>query len=454
MSEYFHLSRFSIVTFFLKLNLSFKGIFGMRLSCYCFILSSIAFLSACGGGGGSEGSTQDELGIVGPQLEIFTAPAPEIFSKAPAYIPSTGFDYTAEISGVGLTGATNLTVNGILATIISQSESQVRFTAPGIGAPGSYTLSVDVNGTTLQSDIDYSAPVLNISSIETKFRNTYFLMSNGALNLTGTSGLITSYAGFDGQTIENSVLDLAIGDNHSCAVLGDNTVKCWGANYYGQIGMGLSGQADGEYSFPTPTAVLGIDGSTNVATKVAVENQTTTGHSCAVVNQGVVCWGRNNSGQLGNSSSGSSPVPSFVQVTGLDGVSANVVDVTAGKAHSCALLDTGEVRCWGDGVDGQLGNGSTADVSTPTQVSGIDGTNIKATAIASYENHSCALIDSGAVKCWGANDFGELGQATFMASSSSTPIDVDGIDGTNAKATAISVSANSSCASLVSGAVF
>ena len=196
------------------------------------------------------------------------------------------------------------------------------------------------------------------------------------------------------------------GGNHSCARLSSGSVQCWGRGNEGQLGNGALVN-----SF-SPVTVTGITTATSLALGAA--------HSCArLVGGSVRCWGRNVEGQLGNSSTTGSAVP--VVVTGLTTASS----VAAGDAHSCATTSTGGVNCWGAGFQGQLGNGFFLNVSAPVVASGIAG----AVAVTAGSAHSCALLSNGRARCWGTNDFGELGNGegspgTFVA----TPVAVTGIN--------------------------
>ena len=120
-------------------------------------------------------------------------------------------------------------------------------------------------------------------------------------------------------------------------------------------------------------------------------------YTCAVTAAGgVQCWGRNDFGNLGDGSTTdrSTPVP-------VSGLGSGVIALAAGDAHTCALTAAGAVRCWGHNGIGQLGDGSTTDRSTPVPVSGL-GSGV--VALAAGASHTCALTAAGAVQCWGYND--------------------------------------------------
>jgi alpha-tubulin suppressor-like RCC1 family protein len=121
-------------------------------------------------------------------------------------------------------------------------------------------------------------------------------------------------------------------------------------------------------------------------------------HSWALLTTGTVkCWGLNSNGQVGNGTT-TGFVKQPATVTGLSGV----VAISAGDEHTCALLRAGTVKCWGANLGGQLGNGTTTDAPKPVNVIGVS----TVTAIAAVGGHTCALLKPGNVKCWGANNSG------------------------------------------------
>ncbi len=143
------------------------------------------------------------------------------------------------------------------------------------------------------------------------------------------------------------------------------------------------------------------------------------GHICAVTTAGgVKCWGANNSGQLGDGTTTDRSVP--VDVAGLTG---GVSQVAAGSYFTCALMRNGRVKCWGENQFGQLGDGTMDQRNAPVDVVGLVD---KVTQLAAGGFHICALTRAGGVKCWGSNQAGQLGDAT--ATNRSTPVDVFGLE--------------------------
>jgi alpha-tubulin suppressor-like RCC1 family protein len=165
------------------------------------------------------------------------------------------------------------------------------------------------------------------------------------------------------------------------------------------------------------------------------------GYSCAVAAAGALrCWGNNVYGQLGNGSTTSSAVP-----VGVAGLGAGVTGISAGWSHSCAVTLAGAVKCWGHNAFGELGDGTTSDSAVPVGVVGL-GSGVIAVSVGEF--HSCAVTRTGGVKCWGYNSDGELGHGT--TTHSSVPVDVVGL---GSAGVAVSAGAYHSCAVTASGAV-
>lgn len=199
---------------------------------------------------------------------------------------------------------------------------------------------------------------------------------------------------------------ISAGESHTCALLDSGGVHCWGDNGRGQLGNGASGT--GQESSEA-VRVLGL----NTAMHIAAGRE----HNCAALKDGqVYCWGYNFRGQLGNGNTTTQAAP--VPVTGI----TNAIAVAAGGDHSCALISGGAVMCWGYNGDGELGNGSSVFYSTSAvPVTGITN----ATAISAGLLHTCALLTTNRVRCWGYNGYGGLGDGSFT--SRNAPVDVSNI---------------------------
>jgi alpha-tubulin suppressor-like RCC1 family protein len=264
----------------------------------------------------------------------------------------------------------------------------------GDGSFSTFALTpVAVNGLTgavgLSAGYGHACALLSNATLRCWGGNHDGQLGNGTTANPGTAQPVT-VTGLSG------VSAFTTGAYHTCALLSNGTVRCWGRNQ-GQLGNGTYTNSS------TPVAVTGLTGVTAVSGGGA--------HTCAVLTDGTVrCWGENITGQLGNGTTTTATTP--VQVTGLSGV----VGISAGWQHTCALLGNGTIQCWGDGQFGQLGNGSTQMRTTPVAVSGVTG----ATAVtAGWWHHSCALFSGGAVRCWGANDWGQFGSGTRTSSTTS-----------------------------------
>ncbi|GIV95655.1 MAG: hypothetical protein KatS3mg057_0312 [Herpetosiphonaceae bacterium] len=205
-------------------------------------------------------------------------------------------------------------------------------------------------------------------------------------------------------------LQISAGWDHSCVVLADGTARCWGANGAGQLGDSTT------TSSSSPVVVGGATPLTDIVALSAGGS-----HSCALVADGTArCWGNNGDGQLGDGTTTDSASP--VVVGGVTPLT-DIVALSVGYAHSCALLVDGTARCWGRNDYGQLGNGTTTDSASPVVVGGATPlTDI--VALSAGGEHSCALLVDGTARCWGANGSGQLGNGTRMSSPS--PVVVGG----------------------------
>lgn len=257
----------------------------------------------------------------------------------------------------------------------------------------------------------------------------------------------------------------ALGTGHTCAALADGPLKCWGWNVVGQLGTSggdskvpglVTGWSKGVVSLSAgyahtcavaadgALACWGIDdhgeksgakGLTGIRTVGAGQQ-----HTCVLTRAGdVLCWGSNVNGQLGDGTKTSRTTPA--KVSGLSGV----VALSVGLQHNCVMLATGAVQCWGFNEQGQLGNDSTTNALTPVTPVGFSS---GVASISAGMFHTCAVMNDGSLRCFGADDFGQLGDGG--SAQQNKPVAIGGLP----KVKAVSTGAKHTCALTVEGAVY
>lgn len=281
--------------------------------------------------------------------------------------------------------------------------------------------------------------------------------------------------------VKNSVVSLSAGYYHTCAVFDDGGVKCWGKNEFGELGLGdttARGYSTNEMGQALPFVDIGVgqkpvqvangemhscasvsgglvkcwgsgdllglelsypdhrgDEPNEMGDKLpwldldAVATQSIDAgaeHTCAVLEGGhVKCWGASNYGQLGLGSidpkgGQAGEMGKFLPYVDL-GAMVVAVDVVAGRNHSCALLDSATIKCWGDNSQGKLGIGDTKNRGDDPGEMGdalpiVDvGAPVSALAHGSEEGHQCAVLTDGSAKCWGNNSYGQLGLGDYSS---------------------------------------
>ncbi len=207
-----------------------------------------------------------------------------------------------------------------------------------------------------------------------------------------------------------TVVKVVTGPDHTCAILDDSSLKCWGANYLGQLGLGDNhdrGMHPGEMGDALPAVDLGTGRS-------PVDITVGSGTTCARLDDASLkCWGDGRNGRLGRSVYGVGddhgemgdqlpPMPF--------GAGRTTPSVSIGGGDACAVFDDGTTKCWGLNDYGQLGQGDIASRADIPGVAPIDlGAGRVATSITAGEDHACAILDDASVKCWGRNIDGDLG---------------------------------------------
>jgi alpha-tubulin suppressor-like RCC1 family protein len=252
------------------------------------------------------------------------------------------------------------------------------------------------------------------------------LFNDGAVKCWGTAGF--GVLGFEPLVLPVAVdeslpfvdlgtdrraTSITVGLGHACAILDNGMLKCWGRNRYGALGLGDiedRGDQAGEMGDALPAVDLGTG---RHAVSVAAGGW----HTCALLDDGSLkCWGYNDFGQLGlgdvnNRGNSSDEMGDALPVIDLGGSADRVL---AGNDHTCAQLDTGAIKCWGANEGGQLGLGDTNNRGdSPGEMGNalpevyLGEVEVVELTVGSY--HNCAVLSDESIKCWGVNGQGALG---------------------------------------------
>src|SRR4051812_19566416 len=221
---------------------------------------------------------------------------------------------------------------------------------------------------------------------------------------------------------------ITAGDNHTCVILDNGKVRCWGIGSSGQLGTG-NAQTIGDTE--TPASIPPVDLG---AGRTAVAISAGSNHTCAILDNGKLrCWGYGGQGALGYGNTdwiGDTELPSSVGYVSL-GAGRTVVGIGTGDNHTCAILDNGTLRCWGNGFAGQLGFGGTGaigDTELPTAIAPVPlGAGRKAVAVSGGQLHTCALLDNGRLLCWGGGSLGQLGYGNSDSIGDDEPVTTAGL---------------------------
>ena len=295
-----------------------------------------------------------------------------------------------------------------------------------------------VEGASQVSSAGVSVCALLFSHVDCWGSERWGVLGNGTSSFLGVEETPVEVRGIADAT------QVASGGRNTCVVLSTGHLACAGINNEGQLGNGTTTGPEvcvvqkktGEACTTTPVEVPGISNASQASAS--------SHFTCALLSDGKIeCWGLNYDGELGNGESlTSSDVP--VEVKDLN----DATEVTVKEVHTCALLATGHVDCWGENFWGEQGNGTIAtsvaeQAHVPAEVLNISD----ATEVSAGTTFTCALLSTGHVECWGDNRWGQLGDDSTIWSD--VPVEVQNID----DATQVSAGGGSACAVLVTGRV-
>jgi alpha-tubulin suppressor-like RCC1 family protein len=240
----------------------------------------------------------------------------------------------------------------------------------------------------------------------------------------------SGYGNTPTQVISSGVVAVETGSGHTCAIKIDGSLWCWGYNNYGQCG-------DGNFGFGIGTPVQIMSSGVSAVSAGGL-------HTCAIKQDGSLwCWGRNYEGQLGDGTNGVNDCEPMI----IEGNDCNIsptqitIDASAislGWLHTCAIKTDGSLWCWGANDYGQVGNGTAGgSVSSPVQImpSGVSSVSLGGAFDLDHPGHTCAIKQDGSLWCWGYNHNGQLGNGTggfWQYSSSPTRVISSGVSAVSA----------------------
>jgi len=248
------------------------------------------------------------------------------------------------------------------------------------------------------------------------------------------------------------VADIVAGANHTCVRLTTGRARCWGQNANGQLGLGTTTNI-GDDELPSSLAEI------NVGAPTVVQLAAGDSHTCALLSTGnVKCWGLGSSGQLGYGSSATIGDNEAISTGAFANVGGAVAEVVAGALHTCVRLTAGPVRCFGAGANGRLGYGNTNDIGDdagedPANFPALSLGGVAVAQLTAGGAHTCARFTDGTARCWGANASGQLGRASTIDIGDTEAPSTGPVIAFGGTVASIAAGADHTCAILTTGVV-
>lgn len=361
------------------------------------------------------GNTATASVTINPALAISPTSSVVIINKTATFSATGGvtpYSYSVVAGGVGAINGTT----GVYTAPADSGTATVRVT-DSFGNTSDSAVTV-IKPTKLASGEAHNCVMFSNGWVKCWGSNTYGQLGLGDTANRGDGanemGDNLSWVNLgDGR----SALDIGAGNGHTCALLDNNSVKCWGRNDYGQLGKeDIFNRGDGANEMGNNLTEINL-GTGVTATALAVGDY----HNCVILSatNAVKCWGRNDSGQLGQNDGlhrgdAATEMGDLLLVVNL-GAGRTATQIKAGGEHTCAILDTGALKCWGKNTSGQLGLGNANNqgdnANEMNTLTTVDlGTGLTPSEVDMGSLHTCVKVNTGAVKCFGDSSEGQLGQ--------------------------------------------
>jgi len=282
-------------------------------------------------------------------------------------------------------------------------------------SPGEVLLPWSSNAVMISTGREFACSLLDDGSVYCWGNNNYGQLGDGT----------TTYSGLPREVLlpsDRFAISIDSGDYHSCAVLDNGEMYCWGRQDYGNMGTGkgniASNNADFKIKIPVKVEIP-LDKSVSF---MGVGEY----HGCAVMTDNSLwCWGLNDHGEIGLGNTSSSNSEIIRKPMEIDMQFYNpIIAIDLGPESTCTLHDDGLLNCWGENQYGEVGNGLIGgDTSSPVPIQLDSG--VTATGITSGSNFKCATASDGSIQCWGYNGNSELGDGTQEPSAYPQVVDID-----------------------------
>jgi len=258
-------------------------------------------------------------------------------------------------------------------------------------------------------DIDRPNPIYvnsskNFSSVDAGIYHTCGVLTNGSVMCWGSGSSGRLGDGYATQRnnpvyVNSSEIFSSVsgGYRHTCSRLVNGSLMCWGDNSDGQLGNGTRSSGEEAHN---PIYINSSENFTSVSAGISLNYRFTCG---MLINGSLMCWGDNHYGQMGDGTSGNyRPNPVYINSN------ENFTSVSAGNRHACGRLVNGSLMCWGNSGSGQLGDGYTNTRTSPVYVNSSENF----TSVSTGSSHTCGRLVNGSLMCWGYNGDGVIGDGT------------------------------------------
>jgi len=205
--------------------------------------------------------------------------------------------------------------------------------------------------------------------------------------------------------LESGVQAISTYDDHTCAITASGGVKCWGADNFGQLGTGIPYTDSRPQLSAVPVDAKGLSSVRQISVGAL--------SACAVTESGALkCWGKNEAGLIGNGQRhiiGDLDAPDFLPPTDVVGLGSGVTEVSVGYTHACAVINGGALKCWGDNSYGELGLGEEKTSAVFAEPQDVTAVGLNVAHVAAGWNATCVVMKDGTARCFGSDEKGQLG---------------------------------------------